>query len=366
MIDGSRRLGDEVGRLIDDEQYFVIHAARQSGKTTLLINLTQTINAKGDYYALYCSLESVEGIIEASDGVIAIIECIARDLETSNIPNTDTFKAYSEEKNQNVALQIALSKFCSQLDKPLIIFFDEADCLSNQTLISFLRQLRNGYINRGMGTPFVHSLALVGMRNIRDYKAFIRPEQETLGSASPFNVVSKALTLRNFTEEEIKELYLQHTANTGQKFEESIFEFVYRQTLGQPWLVNAIARECADEITNRDFSQTITKDMTHQAIQILIRRRDVHFDSLMERLKEPRVRSVVQPMITGEGDINKNTNDFLYTRDLGIIRELENGAVVPGNPIYAEMIGRALSWTVQDSMILTETIQKSGKIRFLH
>jgi len=49
------------------------------------------------------------------------------------------------------------------------IFFDEADCLANGTLIAFLRQLRNGYVNRGR-IPFVHSIALVGMRNIRDYK----------------------------------------------------------------------------------------------------------------------------------------------------------------------------------------------------
>jgi hypothetical protein len=40
--------------LIDQEQYFVIHAARQTGKTTLLMELAQDINAAGSYYALYC------------------------------------------------------------------------------------------------------------------------------------------------------------------------------------------------------------------------------------------------------------------------------------------------------------------------
>jgi len=64
--------------------------------------------------------------------------------------------------------------FNRSLDKPLVIFFDEADCLSDDTLITFLRQLRDGYIARRNGNPFVHSIALVGMRNIRDYKARIR------------------------------------------------------------------------------------------------------------------------------------------------------------------------------------------------
>jgi predicted AAA+ superfamily ATPase len=33
-------------------------------------------------------------------------------------------------------------------DKPLIILFDEVDCLSGGALITFLRQLRDGYVNR--------------------------------------------------------------------------------------------------------------------------------------------------------------------------------------------------------------------------
>jgi hypothetical protein len=48
--------------LIAQKHYFVIHAARQSGKTTLLQELADQLNAEGRYYALYCSLESVDKI----------------------------------------------------------------------------------------------------------------------------------------------------------------------------------------------------------------------------------------------------------------------------------------------------------------
>ncbi|MCP4401888.1 MAG: hypothetical protein GY801_31885 [bacterium] len=54
--------------LIERKQYFVIHAAWQSGKTTLLLDLVQQLNASGEYYALYCSLESAYGIVEAESG----------------------------------------------------------------------------------------------------------------------------------------------------------------------------------------------------------------------------------------------------------------------------------------------------------
>jgi len=51
------------------KQYFVIHAARQSGKTTYLQDLTKRLNAGKQYYALYCSLEEVQGVIEPERGI---------------------------------------------------------------------------------------------------------------------------------------------------------------------------------------------------------------------------------------------------------------------------------------------------------
>ncbi|GHT00639.1 hypothetical protein FACS1894139_15420 [Planctomycetales bacterium] len=90
MIDASRRLGKEVHALIDDAQYFVIHAARQSGKTTLLQDLVRNLHG-GDYYALYCSLESVQGIIDPHDGIPAIVRGIGYALENFALPEAATF-----------------------------------------------------------------------------------------------------------------------------------------------------------------------------------------------------------------------------------------------------------------------------------
>ncbi|MDR1023436.1 MAG: hypothetical protein LBL94_09240, partial [Prevotellaceae bacterium] len=60
MVEASTRLKG-VEQLVDMKQYFVIHAARQSGKTTYLQDLTDRLNALGKYYTLYCSLESLQG-----------------------------------------------------------------------------------------------------------------------------------------------------------------------------------------------------------------------------------------------------------------------------------------------------------------
>ena len=343
MLDPMRGIGDDLAKLIEGKQYFVIHAARQSGKTTLLLELTDRVNAKGDYYALYCSLETIQVFSDPEKGIPAIVKRIDSFIKNQGLP--EGFAKNADYDDPTGVLNTSLVAYCRSLDKPLVVFFDEADCLSNGTLITFLRQMREGYITRGR-TPFVHSVALVGMRNIRDYKAKIRPDSATLGSTSPFNIVTKTFNLRNFTKAETDELYAQHTAQTGQIFESGAVEYIFEQTQGQPWLVNAIARECVEEITKEDYTIPITANLAGEAIQNIILTRGTHVDSLMERLKEPRVRNILQPLILGEEVAERDSDDYLYTRDLGLIRE-NNNSVEPGNPIYAELIIRALNWSVQ-------------------
>ena len=346
MLDPLRGIGGELMNLITAEQYFVIHAARQSGKTTLLKQLARDINARGDYHAQYCSLEAVTVYTDPEKGIPAIVKTLASAFRDYGMP--EGFAANADYGDVTNVLKDSLVAYCRTLDKPLVIFFDEADCLSEGTLITFLRQLRNGYINRG-DVPFVRSVALVGMRNLRDYKAKARGDSPTLGSVSPFNIVTKSLSLRNFTEPEVAELYAQHTAETGQVFERQAIDYVFEQTQGQPWLVNAVARECVEEIAKRDYAIPVTRDMAELAVQNIILARGTHFDSMMERLKEQRVRNVIGPLIIGEDVADRGDDDYLYTRDLGLIREY-NGKTEPANPIYAELIIRALNWNVQESI----------------
>lgn len=147
---------------------------------------------------------------DAERGIPAIVRTIARNIRLNPVFGGFRFGDKSEMRDFNNALMESLSLFSAALDRPLVLLFDEADSLSDGTLISFLRQIRDGYVNRII-IPFVHSVGLIGMRNIRDYKAKVRDDRNSLGSSSPFNIVRKILTLRNFTLEEITELYGQHT-----------------------------------------------------------------------------------------------------------------------------------------------------------
>jgi hypothetical protein len=354
MLDAISRL-DEVLPLIEQKKYFIIHAARQSGKTTFLREMTKKLNQSGKYYTLYCSLENVQGIDDAKEGIPNIIGTLAFALQTSTIPHKEQFAIDTGADKNMPMLYKVLSDFCSLLDKPLVLFFDEADCLSGLTMISFLRQLRNGYITRS-DSPFVHSLALVGMLNINEYKMQYRSESETLGTASPFNIVTKSLTLQNFSKDEVAELYAQHTTDTGQQFDPEAVELAWQQTQGQPWLVNAIANESVAEILKSDYSQVVTSKIIEQAIQNIILRRDTHIESLLARLREKRIRKILQPIILGEiAKIDYLSDDFLFTRDLGLIRK-NNGKLDFANPIYAEVIVRRLNLTMQEELAYSDNI----------
>jgi hypothetical protein len=188
------------------------------------------------------------------------------------------------------------------------------------------------------------------MRDIRDYKAQVRPDSQSLGSSSPFNIVKKSLTLKNFTKEEIRQLYQQHTDETGQVFEESAVELVYQQTQGQPWLVNAVACEVIEEILQFDYTPPVTAERVAKAIQTIILRRDTHIDSLLERLKEERVRKIIEPIIMGEIYVGRTSDDFQYVVDLGLI-STAGGQLTLANPIYAEVIARTLTYDMQLSLL---------------
>ena len=353
MLSAMERL-PEVASLVRKEQYFVVHAPRQCGKTTAFQALADEINAKGEMVALYCSVEAVQ---EFADATIALPE-VAQQIRFNVGLYPDLFGADSAERLREIiprsthstAVQDVLSWLSIQLKKPFIVFFDEVDCLSDAALVSFLRQLRNGRIACKTPNSFPVSIALIGLRNIRDYRMRVRPEGQSTGEASPFNVITEAMTIRAFNEGEMRELYRQHTDETGQVFEEAALKQAWEYSQGQPYLVNALARWCVEKIHKEDFSKPVTGADMEEAKEKLIRERGTHLDSLMEKATDPRVQPIVEQVMLG-GEVNRDVrkDDISYCLDLGLLVD-DNGVLRPANPIYMETIGRYLSYGTQQNV----------------
>jgi len=50
-----------------------------------LLELAQQLNETGDYYALYCSLETAQGINEAKEGIPAIVKALKFPVEMNEL-----------------------------------------------------------------------------------------------------------------------------------------------------------------------------------------------------------------------------------------------------------------------------------------
>ena len=341
----------EILTLIEQKKYFILYAPRQTGKTSSLLALRDYLNAEGKYHCVYVNVEDAQTARSDVDrGIKTIIAALHLELRLSHRNILDKFPDYPKYLNiipSDQLLNTILSEFSMNLEKPLILFIDEIDSLVGDTLISVLRQLRSGYINRPRGFP--QTVILCGVRDLQDYRIHSEREQAIITGGRAFNIKVKSIRLGNFTKDEIQRLYLEHTKETGQEFEEEVFEYAWELTEGQPWLVNALAYESCFEL-EKNRNNRITREMIEQAKENIILRRDKHIDILIDKLSEPRVRRVIEPILYSEDEtIEMNPNDISYVEDLGLIK-LKNGKYVISNAIYREVIPRELIYTKQGTL----------------
>ena len=344
---------DDVLNLIRNERYFVMHAPRQTGKTSALLALRNLLSSgdEGDYRCVYANVEAGQAAREdAERGIRAILD------ELASRARSDLGEEFLDgiwpdvlaKSGPHGALRQALSRWAEVNPTPLVLLIDEIDALVGDTLLSVLRQLRAGYDMRPEGFP--QSVVLCGVRDVRDYRIHSGSMNEIIAGGSAFNIKARSLRLGDFSEDETVALLAQHTDDTGQAFTAEARETVWTRTQGQPWLVNALADEaCFRSKEGRDRRRAITADDILNAQEQLIERRETHLDQLADKLREERVRRVVQPLLSGGDEREFSARDLEYVRDLGLIAH--NDPLRIANPIYTEVVPRELTYAAQAGLV---------------
>ncbi|MFN0124629.1 MAG: ATP-binding protein, partial [Blastocatellia bacterium] len=336
----------EILELIDAGRYFILHAPRQTGKTSCMLALVELLNASGKYRAIYANIEPAqaarENVEEAMQTILSEIARRARLLLQDEFPAERMTEILTRVGGASSLTEL-LTVWAEARPLPLVLILDEVDTLIGDSLISLLRQIRSGYDLRP--ATFPQSLILCGVRDVRDYRIHSAATKEIITGGSAFNIKAESLRLGDFTPEDVERLYRQHTTETGQVFADDIFPLVWDWTAGQPWLVNALAHQATWNIKEmRDRTKPVTIEVMRQAREELIRRRDTHIDQLYDKLSEERVRRVIEPMLTGSdlaSDISME-NEVRYVMDLGLIRHTADGLII-SNEIYREIIPRELN-----------------------
>lgn len=335
-------------RLVDQNAYFVVHAPRQTGKTTTLIAFAKQLTAVGTYAALYFTVEAAKVAIDDVGMAEAIILSQIRDAALS-LPEELRPPPWPDAA-QGARILTALRVWARACPRPLVLVFDEIDALRGESLVSVLSQLRSGYFG-DRPREFPASVILCGLRDVRDYKIASGGNPNRAGSSSPFNVKVASFKLGNFVQEQVEALYKLHTTETGQVFTDDAIARAFDLTGGQPWLVNALAYEIVDNMAV-PITETITLNHVEQAKERLILARATHLDSLVARLMEPRVKRVLEPILAGmlNEEIDETYNDDVhYCRDLGLTTPKP---IRIANPIYREVIVRVLGSYVEDQVFI--------------
>lgn len=344
MLPPEQRLPDLM-RLVREEQYFVIHAARQTGKSTAMRAFAERLRALG-YAAVYATLEASQGVTETADAEPLWLESIDASARRTLPPALQPVR-YQEALAAPVGARLKqwLTGWAEKIENTsVVLLLDEADVISGPALVSLLRQLRAGFIDRPRHFPA--SVALVGMRDLRDYLTQSKDGQ-AINPGSPFNIKSESITLRNFNEAEVGELYAQHTADTGQVFTPEAVQRAFYWTQGQPYLINKLASICVQQLLTQ--GQPITAPDIDTAKERLIQARTTHLDALAERLKEPRVAPIIRAILLGDENVPYESDNYQYVVDLGLIRKGPDGAE-PANPLYREVLARQLSYNTQENL----------------
>ena len=342
---------DEVLGLIRGERYFVLHAPRQTGKTSALLALRDLLNGGtvGEYRCLYANAEPGQAAREDVGAAVgALLKTIS--LESHGVPGGGSAAGIAESlvpvSQPHSALAEFLVRWCAADPRPVVLMIDEIDSLVGDTLVSVLRQLRA--FHPGRPERFPQSVILCGVRDVRDYRIRAGSASEPVAGGSAFNIKAESLRMGDFTRAEVETLLGQHTTDTGQKFAPAALEAVWRQTRGQPWLVNALGKElCFERQRLRPRARPISARDVSEAREALILRRDTHIDQLADKLREPRVRRVIEPLLSG-GDGRHSDRDVEYVRDLGLVAESPPLRIA--NPIYGEVLPRVLTSVLRDEM----------------
>ena len=142
---------DEILALIRWKKYFVLHAPRQIGETTVLGALLNEPNNSGKYRCVYVNVEVGQA-------------------------------AHNDVGAAMRAILYVLAEWSAVSRKPLVLLIDEIDSLVGDTLISVPRQLRSGYRDRPRRFP--QSIVLCSVRDVRDYRIRSSSGEIVLGGSA--------------------------------------------------------------------------------------------------------------------------------------------------------------------------------------
>jgi len=344
MVDTSNKL-DQIMKMIERGDYFIINRPRQFGKTTTIFLLWQRLADSGEYIPIFSSFEEWDDVqFEASSKFCRrLLKDIIQFININDSANTGLFDDMVKEVVDFDQLFEVLIQIINKTRKKIVLFIDEVDRSSNNELfLKFLGLLRSKYIRAkaGFDTTF-HSVILAGLHDIKSLKQKIRPESESQLN-SPWNIAVKFSIDMSFSSSEIETMLADYVAETGVKMDtKAISERIYFWTSGYPFLVSEICRIMAEEV----LPQRENKEWEVRDIDAVVKGFDDEtntlFDVLTKNLvNDKKIYDFLEGIALGTEKYKFNLKTQLINQIYmyGYIKSNEKGDVQIYNRIFERII----------------------------
>ncbi len=340
IVPRTTEVADFINR-VKAGRYIVLFAPRQTGKTTFFRLALNTLTAEDPaYFPILLDFQTMRNASSTTfyeqlthmiqRQIVSVFEkrrgtpseVLTQFLEKTTL--TDHFSMINFFQDLENLLN-SDSQTHARTIKRVILLIDEFDGIPQTVLSDFLYSLRQIYLSQEMQCPY--SVGIVGVKSISqlDYDR----------SVSPFNIQDE-FKLPNFTPEQIQELLQQYTEEVGQAFVPEVIESIYKQTAGQPFLVNRLAQILTQEL-DIPKTETFTSDHFSKAHAQLLEEDNTNLTHLITNIRrDRRFETLLMRITAAEESVNFNLRDELISTlfTYGVIAKGADGLCEILNPIY--------------------------------
>ena len=347
MVNIDKRL-KEIKELVDDGKYFTINRARQYGKTTTLIALSQYLQK--DYYVVLLDFQTISNSKFEKENSFCLLfsKMFLHSLRNNKLSVNESLHLAIAELSRQVKeksfefelpeLFEYLSDICEATDKPIVLMIDEVDsATNNQVFLDFLAQLRAQYLKRFQQRTF-QSVILAGVYDVKNLGRKLRPSEEHKVN-SPWNIAADFDIDMSCSRDGIIGMLKEYENDyhTGMNIDEMASK-IFDYTSGYPFLVSRLC-QLIDQKVSQEYSSkkfAWTKEGFNRALRMILSEKNTLFESLIGKIHNyPQLNKMLRTILfTGK--------TFSYVTDESVIDiatmfgfiKNENGNIAISNRIF--------------------------------
>ncbi|MGE5341967.1 MAG: AAA family ATPase [Candidatus Omnitrophota bacterium] len=343
MVDISKKI-NQIMKMIEYGDYFVINCPRRFGKTTIISMLNRFLKNTDEYFPIVINFEEIseKGFKNTAAFIEELFGLLKGAFESTG--NKHLFIEYGSIPRYFAYLGFWFHDLIDKIGKNVVLIIDNADKGATSGLfVDFLGLLRHEYLNRSRKSHTFHNVILAGVQNVT-----------ILDLDRPWNIAAQFNVDLGFSVPEIVTMLEEYVSKTGIEMDvDAMAKELDYYTSGYPYLISKLCSIIDEEIIVNENRTRWLPDDIEKAVIRLLKRPDNNFDNVINVLETDKE---LYDRIEW-----KMLQDFYIGFDIyisNIRRGVEQGIVRDGGP------GLAIHNRLYKELIYNYMTEKFRKVLF--